>query len=127
MALTVSEFDDFIILQEDDCDETPTENAIGPCRLYKIEAFNKDAEINFLKLFDAVEASWGTTEPDDIFPIPEGDDTNWGYLSVDFLDEPRVFQTGLTFGAANAGGKTAGTGPEANEVLIILHLKRGVS
>ena len=127
MAVKISEFEDFLIIQEDDCEESPTEYVIGPCRLYKIEAYNKDEEINYLKLFDETEVVWGTTEPGELFPITAGDDTNWGFLTVDYLDKPRVFATGLSFAASNAGGKSTGTGPEANEVLVVLHVKRGVS
>jgi hypothetical protein len=127
MALSISEFDGFVVLHETDCDETPTEYAIGPCRVYKIEVFNKDTGLNYLKLYDASEITFGTTEPGDIFPVEAGDGTNWGFLCVDYLDKPRIFTEGLSFGASDGRGKDLGTGPGANEVLVIFHVKRGVA
>jgi len=132
MAVSISEFTRFAIVQEDNClnGANMTKYAYGPCRVTAIHAWNQDAGApgpNFLKMFDNADPTWGTTAPDFSFPIPAGDGTEYGALHLDFHDEPLVFENGLSLGADDAGGTATGTAPSANDVLVILEILPGAS
>lgn len=95
----------------------------GPCRVMGISVSNVGGSANavWLKLYDNVSPTVGTTAPDYSFPIP-----------VNFADSIPIpvnglkFNNGLSYSAEDTGGGTAGTGAPHDAVIVGLTLLEGV-
>ena len=95
----------------------------GPCRVMGISVSNVvgGADACWLKLYDDLNPTVGTTAPDYSFPIP-----------VNFTDSIPVpveglkFVNGLSYCAENTGGGTAGTSAPAQNVVVGFTLLEGV-
>lgn len=96
----------------------------GPCRVYSVNVNNNDASLHvWLRLYDSLDPTVGTTDPDYIFRIPlAADKTN---MSLGF-PEPLVFSVGLSFALVALAGTAGTTAPSANSPVTIV-AREGVS
>jgi hypothetical protein len=105
------------VIRDADCNATPTDNVnAGAAVIYLIEANNSTnpSSTVWLKLYNSLNPTIGTTAPDMTFPIGGGDTFKLA------IPEGISFGTGLSFACVSNGGGTAGgTGP-TNDVEVTL-------
>lgn len=97
----------------------------GPCRLTHIRVKNGDAAILYLKLFDNVNPTLGTTAPDFVFMIP----SSGTQASFDIPVNGGAgikFNNGLSYAIVTTGGTGGTAGPTA-ATLLVLQAIPGVS
>jgi hypothetical protein len=93
----------------------------GPCRLLAVHVVNGDAAVLYLKLFDNLDPTLGTTDPDEIFAV--GSSAN---KPVAEFPNGKAFKNGLSLGFVTTGG-TAGTTGATGASTVTLVVKPGVS
>lgn len=129
MAVSVMDMGDTAIVYDADADEVP-ENDVrgGPCTVYGAYIDNSvtDASPMFLKLYDDIAPTVGTTDPDEVIPV-EGNGTgdaktlNDGDALILLNGSMGVpFTVGLSFAVTDAGGTAGAGGPGADTVKVTL-------
>lgn len=97
----------------------------GPCRLYGIIAHGEEGPtdaIEYIKFWDDIAPSPGTTAPDFQFPIALG---KTRFIPVNGVDGV-VFDNGLSFGATDEKGTPCTTNP-GTDLPVTLIVKEGAS
>ncbi len=102
-------------IRDADVDESPELDVMaGPCRLTHIRAGNVDSAADaamYLKLYDDLNPTVGTSVPDYVFEIPLN-------KIVDIpLGAGIVFVNGLSFACVTVGGTVGTTGPVATKLI----------
>jgi hypothetical protein len=92
----------------------------GPCRLFAALAKTDNAATDFLKLWDNIDPTGGTDDPDYSFKVVSD---VWNPIPLD--PDGVAFDNGLSMGADSAGGTVLGSDPTAFEVMLVL--RRGAS
>lgn len=117
------------VVLDEDADETITESRDimkGPCRLYSLDYVHGDANVGYVKLWDNVNPTVGTTDPDFVFMVLAS-----GSGTIPF-PVPIIFTNGISWAfikkVSNVDGPgTSGTtGPTATST-IAATLKEGAS
>jgi len=96
----------------------------GPCRVTNISVHNAGGSANlcYLKMWDAVNPTVGTTAPDFVFPIPAA------FVDSIVIGEGGLkFINGLSYAVEDTGGGTAGTSAPADTVKIGFTLVEGLN
>lgn len=111
-AVSVLETSDLKVAIESDAEKTGTSNIFaGPCTVPLIVVDNtaNAAEAEYLKVYDHVAPTYGTTEPNWVFPIAAG-----AVVTIPLrLPVGTVFSNGISIACAQEGGKTTDTDPTA--------------
>lgn len=117
------------VVKDADADSTVEKDVMsGPCRVTHIKAVHTGAAVVYLKLFDDLDPTLGTTAPDFDFKIPAS-----GNGAIEFGIPINggagiPFDNGLSFACINEAGTAAGaqTNPISN-VAVYLTCLPGVS
>lgn len=88
----------------------------GPGRVYFLMVKNPGAELGFLKVYDSVLPSYGTTEPDYVFQITA---SLWILIPLE-LPNGVNFRTGLSLATATEAGATTDTDFAATPTVTII-------
>jgi len=80
-------------------------NTTGDIYLIDVDNTSNGAQAVYLKLYDALVCSPGTTEPDMIIPITAGNREVLSFV------EGKAFSTGISYCCVTAGGTSGTTGP----------------
>jgi len=128
-----SQFSLVSIAADEDANAVAVKDVLGgPCRLMALHVENEDKVLLYLKLFDNVNPTLGTTDPDDIFAIPAAaeDDPQiadkGSSRPIAEFPNGKAFKNGLSVGLVTAAGTAGTTGP-AEGVTITMIVKPGVS
>lgn len=100
-----------------DCDETP-ENDVrgGPCTLMHVNVDNSlNDALTYLKLYNALAPSVGTTVPEEIIQVDNEEDLSYSLNGGAGL----AFETGLSIACVTAGGTAGATGPGAAVLVTV--------
>lgn len=113
MAVSALKYDDGAVVYDSDADTTAENDVFdGPVTTLRVHAFNDSGAVAYLKLYDALAPTVGTTEPVWVIMIPSG-----ASLSRE-LD--RAFTVGLSFACSDTAGKATGSNPGSNGVTVTL-------
>lgn len=93
------------LIRDTQMDATPEKNALGVAGTLFMLAIDNgaNAAIEYVKIYDAQDATVGTTDPDFTFPIAASS------KKTIFCPSGVTLDTGLTFACVSDGGGTAGT------------------
>ena len=123
MGWSASEYEGFVYLKGSTLQTTGGEALYnGPCRVTRIKVKLKDAtDVKYLKIYDNLNPTAGTTAPEYCFPVQHGDGTIWGETEYDFPENPLLFENGISVAGSSSGGTAAGSNPtNMDAVLTIL-------
>lgn len=119
MSVSIAKLSEHWVVQDTDSDTTIENDVVsGPCTLVHIQA-SQIAAVTYLKFYDALTATSGTTAPDYVFRIPSGT----GVTDFVFPGDGIKFSNGLTFGASTVGGTGSGGADPASSVKVTLFVK----
>jgi hypothetical protein len=128
MAVSVMDMGDMAVVYDADADEV-AENDVrgGPCTVYGVAIDNSqaDAAPMFLKLYDNIAPTVGTTDPDEVIPVEgngagDTETVNDGDAFILLNGSTGIpFTIGLSFAVTDAGG-TAGAGAPGDLVKVAL-------
>lgn len=119
-SCTSIEFDDHILVKDTVANATPVKDVMaGPCRVTHIHATNGAAAVMYLKLYDNINPSVGTTDPVEIMTL-RGSGTEGG---VSDFPVDMEFEEGLSFACVTTGG-TAGTTDPTSSVIVALTIEK---
>lgn len=118
------DLENFTVLYIADCDETAENDVMeGPCRIFGalVDTGSVVADV-YLKLYDSLEPTVGTTVPDKCIRVVHSD------VVLLALDSPSgiPFATGLSVAMVTTPGTAGSTGP-ASAVPVTLLVLPGVS
>ncbi len=120
MAFTKQDMDlrnSLSVIREIDSDATPQEDVnSGAATLYLISIDNtaNAAQKNYLKLYNSLTATVGTTAPDIIIPVPGGSTVTVA------MPEGVSFATGLSFATVTTAGTAGATNPTSDVSVVIV-------
>lgn len=104
MAVSLGRLPSLSLVYDATTNATPELNVLsGPCKVHSIRIVNADGAARYLKLYDDLNPTVGTTAPHEILRVPAS--TN---ITFHFGKYPLEFSQGLSFASVTAGG-TAGT------------------
>lgn len=119
-ACTLLEFDTKTIVKDAVSNATVVKDALaGPCKVTHVHAVNGNAGVHYLKFYDDINPTVGTTDPDEILPL-RGSGTEGGV--TDFPCD-MTFENGLSFATVTTAG-TAGTTDPVSTVSVVLTVER---
>lgn len=122
-AYTLAEFSDFVILHDGGVNETVAKDVLsGPCTLLFIGMIT-GAAVGFLKLFDSLNPSLGTTEMEEEYSYPV---SKTRFYPVNPGGGGLPFALGLSYAMTLDAGTSGATAPGVVHEMILV-LKRGVS
>ena len=125
MSVSVSKTTSGWIVKDTDADNTVEKDVLaGPGRLCHVHMTNPNAAVCYLKIFNHINPTLGTTDPDEIYECP-GSGTEGGILDLPINpSEGLLFSEGISYACVTAAGTAGTTSPTAN-VTVVLQLKPG--
>ena len=121
--LTKTRIGDYTVFYDADITATAHLDVMaGPCRLVAVRAKNTgNAAPAYLKTYDALAPTVGTTAPKEIYALEGSGGPGVGHTSFNASPPDGVlFETGLSFAACNAGGTAGTTNPTGTTTLTLL-------
>ena len=118
MAVTRLDMDGGIIVHDTDADTTPENDVLqGPGSLRRVHVANPVAGIVYLKFWDNLAPTHGTTEPDEVYAIDASDEFSFSVHPPNGL----AFATGLSFAMSDSTGpgRAAGANPSSNVTVTL--------
>lgn len=94
---------------------------VGPCRVMNIHVNNADGSLNYVKLYDDLNPTIGTSVPDYVFEVPASVETPFPCNPGKGLP----FDKGVSLAVVTAGGTGGITGPTL--VTVSLTCLKGLS
>ena len=106
---------EFRTIVDTDADGTAEHNvADGPCVLHSVLIENNaNAALEYLKFWNAVAPTVGTTDPDMILPVNASDIVNYVFKEGTTAGMS-FFTTALSYACVTAAGTAGTTGPTSN-------------
>lgn len=128
-TITKTDFGGYSIVNDADSDASIALDVMsGPCRLMHIHVDNNaNSADSFLKLYDNVNPTVGTTVPDYVFKAQQTAANAEDRLEIPCnVGTGFKFTNGLSFACVTVGGTAGVTGPTSS-VIVTLTLLPGVS
>ena len=107
---------EFRVIVDTDADATAENNvADGACTIHSVMIENlSNAVLEYLKVYNAVAPTVGTTDPDMILPVNASD-----IVVYTFKDGMAFFTTALSYACVTAAGTAGTTSPGSNVKVTI--------
>lgn len=121
MAVTpvsIAKFPGFWIIKDTDPDSSVEKDVCsGPCTLCHVSMLGNGTEKNYLKFWDDINPTVGTTPPDEQYPVPK-DTTKRGFP----INPPNglYFENGLSFAMVQQPGTAGTTDPSSGELELVV-------
>lgn len=119
MALKRSQHDEITVVHQTSATTTPDCNVCeGPAKLHEVLVVsNEAADTEYLKLYDDVAPTVGTTEPVAVYMIPNN---GTRAFVVDPDNDGLAFVNGISFAVSDAAGKAAGSSPATGVAVTLI-------
>lgn len=125
MSISIAKLPTFWTVKDTDADNTVEKDVCaGPCRLCHVHVTNPNAAVAYLKIFNNINPTLGTTDPDEIYECA-GSGTEGGITDLPINpSKGLLFSEGLSYACVTAAG-TAGTTSPTSNVTVVLTVKPG--